>query len=312
MPYFGKVMRVILGTNKTGSLVLPKRDVRTPSRYLAVVAIVKNEGRYLKEWLEFQRLVGVEHVYLYDNGSTDHFAAVTAPFAAEGFVTIIPWSFPWYLTDQRSPNAQALAFFHAIFNFGPDWRWMTFIDVDEFLFPLSGLNLRNLLKDYEDLPALVTFWTMFGPSGHLTPPPGLVIENYTKCAPFPTDARPKSIVDPSAVLEIRNVHMFDTTAGKSAAYNEHRQLVTRENLGKRTSDIFRLNHYYTRSQTEFQAKVADKVSRRFKSNAINKGPRWGLVHLSADTVPDDAILRFVPELKRRLATTCLGSAPIDA
>lgn len=39
--------------------------------YLAVVAMVKNEGSYLREWLAFHRLVGVQHVFLYDNGSSD-------------------------------------------------------------------------------------------------------------------------------------------------------------------------------------------------------------------------------------------------
>src|SRR6476646_1530288 len=111
-----KAKRAIFGSTseKAPFLVLPKRDLRPPSRYLAVATIVKNEGPYLGEWLEFQRLVGVEHVYLYDNGSTDNSAAVAAPFLAEGFVTVIPWVFPWHLGDRRMFTAQALAFAHVI------------------------------------------------------------------------------------------------------------------------------------------------------------------------------------------------------
>ena len=34
---------------------------------LAIAAIMKNEGLYLKEWLDFHILVGVDKFYLYDN-----------------------------------------------------------------------------------------------------------------------------------------------------------------------------------------------------------------------------------------------------
>ncbi len=38
----------------------------------AIAAIVKNEGRYLREWIEFHRLVGCTKFYIYDNNSTDN------------------------------------------------------------------------------------------------------------------------------------------------------------------------------------------------------------------------------------------------
>ena len=60
--------------------------------YLALVAIVKNEASYLDEWIEFHRLVGVEHIYLYDNGSTDQTREVVAPYISQGFVTLMRWA----------------------------------------------------------------------------------------------------------------------------------------------------------------------------------------------------------------------------
>jgi hypothetical protein len=304
MSMFRQAKRAVFGrtSEKAPFLMLPKRDLRSPSRYLAVTTIVKDEGPYLREWLEFQRLLGVEHAYLYDNGSSDNSATVLAPFVAEGFVTVIPWRFPWHLDDRGVFTAQALAFAHFITNFGSEWRWIAFIDVDEFLFPVSGHSLPKLLADYEDLPALVAFWTMFGTSGHQTPPKGLVIENYTMRAPFPTHALPKSIVDPSTVLAIRSIHMFRTTAGESAAYNEHRQLVTRENMGVLTSDIFRLNHYYTRSQAECEAKVAARAASGIKKTAIMRGKNRLYIEPSAHNVPDHSILQFVPKLKQLMSS----------
>ena len=46
---------------------------------LGVCTRLRNEGRYLREWIEFHRLVGVSAFYIFDDGSTDDTAAVLAP-----------------------------------------------------------------------------------------------------------------------------------------------------------------------------------------------------------------------------------------
>ena len=47
---------------------------------LAIVAIFKDEGKYLKEWLDYHLLAGVDHFYLYNNDSSDDYAEVLAPY----------------------------------------------------------------------------------------------------------------------------------------------------------------------------------------------------------------------------------------
>ena len=47
---------------------------------LTITAIFKNEGHYLKEWLDYHLLAGVEHFYLYNNDSTDNYKEVLAPY----------------------------------------------------------------------------------------------------------------------------------------------------------------------------------------------------------------------------------------
>ena len=54
-----------------------------PARYLVACAIFRDEAPYLAEWIAFHRLVGVEHFFLYDNGSTDDPRAVLDPLIAE-------------------------------------------------------------------------------------------------------------------------------------------------------------------------------------------------------------------------------------
>ena len=38
---------------------------------LAIVAIVKDEAHYLKEWLDYHLAAGVDHFFIYDNDSKD-------------------------------------------------------------------------------------------------------------------------------------------------------------------------------------------------------------------------------------------------
>src|ERR1700677_829122 len=61
-----------------------------PKRYnFSVCAIFKNEATYLREWLEYNLLIGVDHIYLYNNGSTDDSLIVLEPYVKNGTVTVI-------------------------------------------------------------------------------------------------------------------------------------------------------------------------------------------------------------------------------
>lgn len=48
-----------------------KKEKSSPTSYLAICAIAKDEGSYFSEWIEWHLKMGVEKFYIYDNGSTD-------------------------------------------------------------------------------------------------------------------------------------------------------------------------------------------------------------------------------------------------
>ncbi len=242
------------------------------SGYLAAVLIVRDEARYLPEWIEFHRMVGVEHIYVYDNASRDSSWEILEDYRNTGFLSAIPWDAPHqmsYITDHI--RAQRLAYWHALSNYGSKWRWMTFIDSDEFLMPAQGDNLPDLLELYSDLPGLALFWKMFGTSGHQDPPGGLVIENYTQRVPFPELALTKAIVNPRSVSVVDGVHLVGDNL-----YDEQRRplYVADMNLNAKaspflrkdeyspSSEVFNLHHYYTRSQSEFAAKIQRAQEKR--------------------------------------------------
>lgn len=228
---------------------------------LALVLIVKNEARHIAEWARFHAMAGVAHIHVYDNGSTD--GTVQAIRAAVGdLCSVIPWD--QKLRDARRGleiHNQVLAYAHATRNFGGRYRWMSFIDVDEFLVPKQAASLPEALAHLEPCQNISLPWHMFGRSGHLAAPEGGVVQNYTLRNPDPmSDAKGlrnfKMIVDPCAVTALK-VHEIETGGGVTC--NDRGQAFThksRAGAAFYSADHIQLNHYYTRSDAELRAKIA--------------------------------------------------------
>ena len=101
---------------------------------LAIVAILKNEAPYLREWLDYHLLAGVEHFYLYDNDSTDDYDEIIAPYVAAGLVTNKKFS---------GGSAQFAAYADAVLNYRFQCRRMAFIDLRAI-----GVSRKLLTKFY--------------------------------------------------------------------------------------------------------------------------------------------------------------------
>ena len=226
---------------------------------LATVAIVKNEARYLAEWAEFHRLAGVRHFYIYDNGSTDSSCATLRAALPANMLTLIPWrqKFRFGRLNAEIHN-QVLAYAHAVMNFGADYRWMAWIDVDEFLVPKQG-NLTSALQSLEDQRMISLPWHMFGRSGHKTPPDGGVVQNYLWRNPDPMDkslCKFKVIADPCHVTAVK-VHWMEVDGHTISSNDQGRlaKLRARKDPGFYAADRIQLNHYYTRSDADILEKL---------------------------------------------------------
>jgi hypothetical protein len=230
---------------------------------IAVATVLKDEERYVAEWASFHSAVGVRHFLVYDDGSTDRTLAILRDLLPPAELTILPWRFGMSDVRMGLPlNRQVLAFAHAILNFGSDFRWMAFIDVDEFILPKTGRTIEEGLAGARGFPNVSLPWHMFGTSGHKTRPAGPVTRNYTLRAADPMSRLEnvmnfKCIVDPCAVSEV-SVHHFSTAEFGDRTANDAGDVFP---LGKRKSPDFyssrhlQLNHYYTRSEEEFMRKI---------------------------------------------------------
>jgi hypothetical protein len=271
--------------------------------YLGLCAIVRDEADYLAEWLEFHRLQGFEHIIIYDNGSSDETPALLSRYQDQGFVTVVPWA---HFCGRF--NAQTLAYAHAIANFGAAFRWLAFLDVDEFLFPVEGHDVSTVMRQFEHSPAVAVYWTMFGTSGLEIRHNRLTTETYTHQArytqyPVPEHAiNQKSIVNPYCVRAVQGAHLFHIEGHGHGAFLQNGKWLGKRNkdrLPGEPSGPLQLNHYFTRSREEFSIKM-DKGRAPGPDFETRKRDQELLAWIDRDTAEDLAIQRFVPLLRERL------------
>lgn len=58
---------------------LHKKNKRETKFYCSICAIFKNEGTYLREWIEYHLMIGFDHIFLYNNFSTDNYVDIIRP-----------------------------------------------------------------------------------------------------------------------------------------------------------------------------------------------------------------------------------------
>lgn len=225
-------------------------------------AVVKNEERALAEWVAFHLLVGFDTIMIFDNGSSDRTAHVTRSLGAMFDIRYRAW-------PEMGERWQLGAYDEALRSSNAEFDWIAFLDMDEFLLPLDGGQLRQMLASMSDTVAAVAVpWMMFGSSGHDQRPAQLITEAYTRRSEqqFGPNQHVKSIVRPTRVERALNPHIFavvgaeaGSTEGYVGTLGEPVQWLT-ERAGVLAAPAppgrARVNHYFVRSRAEWEAKVA--------------------------------------------------------
>jgi hypothetical protein len=258
--------------------------------YLSICAIYRDEAPYLAEWVEFHRLVGVTRFFLYDNASQDEHLEVLAPHLEDGTVILDDAG-----SEPGRGGLQKRIYKKCLQDHSSDARWIAFLDLDEFLFSPTGEPLPDLLAEYEEWPAVGVNRGWFGSSGHVTKPPGLVIENYVRKMDRRGHSSIKSVVDPTRTVDCLNPHQFNYTDGY--AVDENKQPIDGVFTSSYTLERLRVNHYYTKSEEECRER---KQARLSQNPAFKEARPAGDEHGYYNQVIDETILSYLPALREAL------------
>lgn len=294
LPVFGKISKI--------GITPP--DPAPGRAGLAIAAILRNEAPYVAEWARFHAAAGVRRFLVYDNGSTDGTIETLRGALDADRLIVMPWAQVFRDARMgREIHNQVLAYAHAARNFGADFRWMAFIDVDEFLVPARAASLPEALAHLGDCRSLSLPWHMFGRAGHVTPPEGGIVKNYlTRFAEPMSDLRGvrafKCIVDPCHLTGVR-VHSMEVDGSEASCNDRGTRAATeadRTKPGFYSADHIQLNHYYTRSEQELAAKIGRGPNLRAKLGDYERKVRRTVANIESAVVEDRTALRYLDRI----------------
>ena len=254
-----------------------------PKDYISILATVKNEAPYIKEWIEYHRMIGVDRFYIYDNDSVDNIKDVLKDYIKSG---IVVYNFFGGIGKQLD------IYEDGIDRYGANTFWMAIIDLDEFIVPVQSYDIKTFLKDYEQYPAVAVNWIQFDGNDHIKKPNGLVIENYKRAflPEHPLNQITKSIVQPKYVYEYLTAHHFQYTNGM--AVNENFEYSTERDMPNSVKKI-RINHYATKSLEECKQKINKK-----DNDGIAKD--YMAIYKAEPSYIDNIMDKYIDDLKKRL------------
>jgi hypothetical protein len=149
---------------------------------------ISDGSRRLDEWIRFHLLVGVEHVYIYDNSpENSSLKPITDQFP--GQATLLPWP-ATICNNNRNFNdspgersSQYAAESSCRLRFGPQSDWLANMDIDEYMVPVGKYtSLQQLLNELDQAGMkIISFgsWRAW-PRHDLIEPPA-PIHNKTVC-----------------------------------------------------------------------------------------------------------------------------------
>jgi hypothetical protein len=288
------------------------------SHYLSLCCIIKDEDEAIEEWVAFHLSVGADYIIVVDNGPSQYLPDILAPYRQAGVVELV--------TFTARGEQQQRAYERVIKKMAGKTRWLGFIDVDEFLFPVDRDSLPEVLHGFEDVAGVAVNWVSFGSNGHEKRPDGFVIDNFTDrgeldhifpwprlrrkhlpesdpAAYLPMNTHVKTILDPARVKNFRTAHHFSFLPGHICV-TENREPIS-EPVSERVSvEKLRINHYWSKSLADIHRKV-DKG--RVASDSRKNPSKYSLdVALGRDRaasgVFDDSATKFSEATRQTISS----------
>lgn len=284
---------------------------------LSICAIFQNEAAFLKEWIEYHLLVGVEHFYLFNDRSSDDYQAVLEPYIREGIVELFDCCAK---PGERHFHNQKRAYSRGLKAAKNTSTWLALLDLDEFICPKKVDSLPLLLQNYLKYYGVAIRWQKFGTSNlyHL-PENQLLIECLTLRSDddYEDNFITKSIVQPALLPEyffdedsvVKNEIDLVHFSKWELFENRKVKLCGPLELGDKKQCMLSLeeaqiNHYWCKHEKYYREEKIPRKARLHYEDFQTPYP-WAEEKIRKyidlyNKHEDISIQRFVPALKARL------------
>jgi hypothetical protein len=231
-------------------------------RGVALCCRIRDEARYLEEWIEYYLAAGVDHFFFYEKLSQDNYRDVLRPYIDQGMVTL----FDNWPHVPVSPAAEEDCILRSVGRF----EWVGFIDADEFVVIQGDRGIGEFLSRYRTEVSVALHWYMFGSNGHQKRPAGPVIAEYTHRAKA-ANRHVKCFLRPEYVAKYRNSHSWYYRSMRHAVTEAGRRVDGSTSVPASAESAW-INHYHHKSDQDYFEKAArksvvDTVGIRFQTRS---------------------------------------------
>ena len=174
-----------------------------------VCAIIKDEQRFLKEWIDWNISIGFDALYLCEDLNSSSHEAITKDYEN---VVLLKYNDEMARYESGGGSYRQMAYYKwFIDHYNDDADWCAFIDVDEFIHIDNNEKIKDLLSDYDEFNGLYLYWKFYGADGKILAPSGNVQDNYKEEKEFDKDNgwRFKSIMNFRRDKKMSSVHCVD-------------------------------------------------------------------------------------------------------
>ncbi|MFD1330825.1 glycosyltransferase family 2 protein [Methylopila musalis] len=273
---------------------------------VAIVAIARNEMKYIVEWVAHYRRLGAAEIIIFDNESTDGTSELLAELDGAGFLRHVPIQD----ADCGAVAPQVVAYRKGFEQTSAEW--ILFCDIDEFLHLEDGLNFDSYVSQFEDDVGVVLLnWRAFGSGGQSKSGDAPVTERFTQAAFSQSEANKwvKSLVRRRLFLRPA-VHIAyskgryvnaDGTEFVTAVRSDGKEAKSKSaNVVHKPAA---LAHFGTKSEEEFVEKIArgtGKPSQQGKSTPTGEArQKWKTYNVNDEYV--DYFVKTAGELRKEIS-----------
>ena len=227
---------------------------------VAIVAIARLENDYINEWIGHHLGIGIDHIYVYDNSSSEEEKLNGAIYEKYmDRVTIIP--------AYDKSQYQMPAYKEAYYRYGLLYDYLIYIDIDEFIMLQKDKTIQEFVGRFpEDCECYRMNWVMYGDSDIVNRDvSSSVVKDFVKpSANSRRNSTTKSIIKCSLKdIDFISVHyaIRNSNGVKSNLNTYYGNMINITNslpidskslnIHKIDHTFVRLNHYITKSIGEF-------------------------------------------------------------
>lgn len=269
---------------------LSKIKVKYKTMKTAICVIIKNEQKFLKEWIEWHLNLGFDAIHIFEDKDS-----ISHEYICDEYSNVFLRGYENDMQIHDMFNINSSVKQYRLYTwFAEEYKniydWIAFIDLDEFIIFSNDYNLDKFCKEFDSYPAVHLSWKMKGASGHIKSPTCNVMDAYTSDANFPpeeTGWRVKSFINSKHFKGMTSLH-------HSVEGVDVNGKISKDHL---IYEKCWINHYFTKSWEDWCDRIFNRggiqpghrtLSQFFECNPDMEHLREELIYAEADRMPNES------------------------